>query len=596
MKEKEDITCSSKILESKIKMILLILIICLRQSQAEHIKSDEISNDLVYKNDFEEMKMAFAKMTTEFKEYRTTQAERTGDLEKKILELDDLKKDVVYLKALNQEILKHKKSSKVQYHSTQHSQFSEDQPVISMSKENPIKPMVMNQTTEEPNLEDRVEKLETFFKVRTLRSCEEYAQFGIRTSGVYPIDPDGILVGQPPFSAYCRFDENTGQVVTEVMHKSSENLINVNHCEDPGCYVKNLTYISGDDGKEISISQLEALIELSSDCAQSFYYECTLAPLRTENIDYAYWIGRNGDKNVYFTGSESEHACDCFYSEKGCEKQDLLNTACNCDSNEPAPLVDTGSITKSSALPILSVAFGGLTFEMQHASYKFGRLVCQGKKFDEIGTSCRSLKLAGETKSGYYTIKKENNLHTSTAYCDMSDGGYENVPEFKQLTSDAPLGTITAWIAKLTKEDRVGLDLPDGWLPCDGRAIENGLWLGGITPNLNVNGHFLRGGNENNAMEFEEDQMQDHVHTDPGHSHNSPPHSHSYLDEGSVSGSGFNYVTSNWHKTTPERTTSETEIKIDSSKSNIGGIATEYRSGTETRPRNMKVMWVMKCW
>ena len=72
-------------------MILLILIICLSQSQAEHIKSDEISNDLVYKNDFEEMKMAFAKMTTEFKEYRTTQAERTGDLEKKILELDDLK-------------------------------------------------------------------------------------------------------------------------------------------------------------------------------------------------------------------------------------------------------------------------------------------------------------------------------------------------------------------------------------------------------------------------------------------------------------------------------------------------------------------------
>ena len=551
-------------------LIILITIICLSPAQAEF-------SEMVRKKDLEEILLTFNKVTTEFK----NQAEKMTDL---VLELDNLKHDVVYLKALNHEMSKHNKTD---YHSAHSTELNENNPEV------------INQAPEGPNLEDRVQKLETFFKVETLRSCEEYAEFGIRTSGVYPIDPDGILIGQPPFSAYCRFDENTGQVVTEIMHNVSEDLINVENCEDPGCYVKNLSYISGNDRKVIETSQLEALIQLSSECKQDFYYECLLAPLRNEGVDYAYWTGPDGEKNVYFTGSASKHACDCFYSEQGCEKQDLLNTACNCDSNEPTPLVDTGSITKSSALPILSIAFGGLSFEMQQASYTIGRLACQGKNFEEVGTSCRSLKLAGQTKSGYYTIKKDNSLHTSTVYCDMSDGGYKNVPEFKELTSDAPLGTITAWIPKHAKDASVALDLPDGWLPCDGRAIENGPWSDGMTPNLNANGHFLRGGNENNAMEFEEDQMQDHEHTDPEHSHNSPPHSHTYEDRGVheypwfiPNGNYYAYGVGDDKKRTSDTTT----VTINNSKSNIGGVTSSYRSGDETRPLNMKVIWVMKCW
>ena len=87
------------------------------------------------------------------------------------------------------------------------------------------------------------------------------------------IDPDGILIGQPPFNAYCRFDSETGQVQTEIIHNYSEDLTNVEHCHDPGCYVRNLTYLSEDDMTIIDKSQLEALIELSSDCYQNFYYE-----------------------------------------------------------------------------------------------------------------------------------------------------------------------------------------------------------------------------------------------------------------------------------------------------------------------------------
>ena len=315
----------------------------------------------------------------------------------------------------------------------------------------------------DPTLEERVAKVEQLTKVGTLRSCDEYSAFGIRASGMYPIDPDGILVGQPPFNVFCRFDENTGQVFTEVMHSYSEGLIKVDTCADPGCYIKNITYISGDDEKIIEHSQLEALIDLSLNCQQSFYYECTLAPLRTEDVDYGFWYGRDGKKNVYFTGSDSTmHACDCYYSEEGCFEEELLQNTCNCDSKEPTALVDTGKIT-SSALPILTIAFGGLQFDIQQASYTIGRLICKGKNQNEVATSCKSLKLAGETKSGYYTIKNENNMYASTVFCDMSNGGYENVPELSQLTL-LPLGTIIPWVNRPALDSQYSVEyIPSGW-------------------------------------------------------------------------------------------------------------------------------------
>ena len=188
-------------------------------------------------------------------------------------------------------------------------------------------------------------------------------------------------------------------------------------------------------------------------------------------------------------------------------------------------------------------------------------------------------------------------MHTSTVYCDMSTGGYENVPQFKQLSSDAPLGTITAWTPKNAIDSDDNLDLPNGWLPCDGRSIENGLWEGKVTPDLNSNGHFLRGGDENSAMEFEEDQMQDHKHTDYGHSHSSPPHSHPYEDMIAYgTGSGYRPCGESCRREDESRNTASASVKINSARSNIGGVSSSYRRGAETRPRNMKVIWVMKCW
>ena len=52
---------------------------------------------------------------------------------------------------------------------------------------------------EDPDFEERLAKLEDLAKIGTLRSCFEYSQYGLKSSGSYMIDPDGGLIGQEPF-------------------------------------------------------------------------------------------------------------------------------------------------------------------------------------------------------------------------------------------------------------------------------------------------------------------------------------------------------------------------------------------------------------
>ena len=81
----------------------------------------------------------------------------------------------------------------------------------------------------EGDIEERVSKLEQLARIGTLRSCAEYSRYGLKSSGMYNIDPDGPLLGSEPFQVYCNFE--TG--ATEVIH-DSENLTVVEHCHDPG--------------------------------------------------------------------------------------------------------------------------------------------------------------------------------------------------------------------------------------------------------------------------------------------------------------------------------------------------------------------------
>merc|ERR1712235_188839 len=165
----------------------------------------------------------------------------------------------------------------------------------------------------EDDIEDRVSKLEELAKIGTLRTCSEYAKFGLDADGQYLIDPDGPLMGHEPFKVFCNFTAGT----TEIYH-NTEILTEVDHCHDPGCYNKSITYIDGDvsnEMKTIPMGQIISLIDLSASCTQSFSFDCTLAPFVNEDVVYHYWEDRNGDSFNYYTGSNSgNHLCDCHYT------------------------------------------------------------------------------------------------------------------------------------------------------------------------------------------------------------------------------------------------------------------------------------------
>ena len=63
------------------------------------------------------------------------------------------------------------------------------------------------------------------------------------------------------------------------------------------------SYPDGDTEVPIPMSQIESLIQLSEFCDQQFQYDCTLAPLTTEDIDFAFWEDKTGGMNNYFTGA-----------------------------------------------------------------------------------------------------------------------------------------------------------------------------------------------------------------------------------------------------------------------------------------------------
>ena len=69
---------------------------------------------------------------------------------------------------------------------------------------------------------------------------------------------------------------------------------------------------------------------------------------------------------------------------------------------------------------------------------------------------------------------------------------------------ELPIGTIISWILKIDKETGTEIaNLPEGWQRCDGSTIEEGIWKGKITPDLNGEKRFLRGGSDSKVLTLE---------------------------------------------------------------------------------------------
>ena len=193
-----------------------------------------------------------------------------------------------------------------------------------------------------------------------------------------------------------------------------------------------------------------------------------------------------------------------------------------------------------------------------------------------------------------------------------------------EAINTAPVGTILAWVPKPEKSSGVTVFLPEGWQYCDGSLITQGPWAGGKTPDLNFIGAFLRGGTEDSVLDIEDSQIQDHAHEDHGHEHDcsasstAESHNHGYKaaysrnihdNTGNTEG-GFtmcHYVGGlgdcgdhaglyydKESQSDPAVESVSTSCTLESSSSGIGGVSIGANSGSETRPINMKVLYIIR--
>ena len=92
--------------------------------------------------------------------------------------------------------------------------------------------------------------------------------------------------------------------------------------------------------------------------------------------------------------------------------------------------------------------------------------------------------------------------------------------DISSVTSDisnlamAPIGTIIAWSNIPNKDSKDPVDLPSGWIECDGSLIVGGVWDGQRTPNINGEERFLRGSPKSKVLLTEEDQVKTLTYTD----------------------------------------------------------------------------------
>ena len=150
--------------------------------------------------------------------------------------------------------------------------------------------------------------------------------------------------------------------------------------------------------------------------------------------------------------------------------------------------------------------------------------------------------------------------------------------------TDVPIGTILSWVMMVDKNGGEVANLPKYWQKCDGSIIDHGIWGGKRTPDLNGEKRFLRGGDDNDVLTLEEDQILDHIHDvfDEGHSHftyaGKEGEGHSYDGDG-----GGGHI----HNVNLQSST-------DLSGITVGYITNSFRKGSENRPKNMNVVFVIR--
>ena len=137
------------------------------------------------------------------------------------------------------------------------------------------------------------------------------------------------------------------------------------------------------------------------------------------------------------------------------------------------------------------------------------------------------------------------------------------------------------------------MDLPECYVPCDGSEITEGIWKGRRTPDLNNPKRFLRGGHVSDALKFEEDSLQEHSHSsnvhDPGHKHGHTISAPNWSKDG-LPDAIWDQPDVGTIMYDHRRETDHVGTGISMSVTGVTGA----RKGSETKPKNMNVVFVMK--
>ncbi|BFZ06336.1 hypothetical protein BsWGS_09375 [Bradybaena similaris] len=215
-------------------------------------------------------------------------------------------------------------------------------------------------------------------------SCEMlkfYSSIEGREDGI--LDPDGSGPFKP-YKASCEKDK-TGEIITYIGHDTMGN-IRVNGYQDPGSYVRRITYTADD------IYELEEIIDRARTCRQNVLYKCHKArflsdpgiPDNPAIKSWGWWVGRTFQPMRYWGGAApGSGKCKCGLDEQGCGSQ---STTCYCDiANFQSGVtvgesVDQGYLLHKEYLPVLEMHLGdtGSTIDDTWSEYNIGELECFG--------------------------------------------------------------------------------------------------------------------------------------------------------------------------------------------------------------------------
>ena len=120
------------------------------------------------------------------------------------------------------------------------------------------------------------------------------------------------------------------------------------------------------------------------------------------------------------------------------------------------------------------------------------------------------------------------------------------------------------------------IDLPAGWQRCDGSTIEHpSPWAGMLTPDLNNEKRFLRGGHDEEQLTMEEDAVKSHTHSTKD----------AYLNRYKSCHTGMTHVDTIGYGNDEGR-----QDDYICERQLISGPT----GGDETKPKNMNVIFIMR--